>query len=296
MSSLPPVSLVTGATDGIGRATAARLLQQGHQVILHGRNADKLAMVAADLAELGDIDTKLADFASLADVSGLADEICADHGRLDVLVNNAGLLTDHRQLSHDGFELTFAVNYLAPWLLTNRLLTLLGKSAPARVVNVASTAMGGGRINMADLQAEQSFDGWTAYANSKLANVLFSNQLAEKLSDSGVVSNALCPGLIDTNFFHTNSVFANGAYERMRPGMRAPEAGADIPVYLATAAEAQEITGRFYLRGQNRYDREGFRSVLLDWDRDLAASLWQVSMSLLEPWFGAQQDDHKLAN
>ena len=290
MSSFRPISLVTGATDGIGRATAARMLQQGHQLILHGRNADKLATVAAELADLGEVQTMLADFASLDDVARLADEICEQHGRLDVLVNNAGLLTDHRQLSHDGFELTFAVNYLAPWLLTNRLLELLRQSAPARIVNVSSTAMGGGQINMADLQAEHLFDGWSAYANSKLANVLFSNLLAEKLAGSRVVSNALCPGLIDTNFFHTNTVFANGAYERMRPGMRAPEAGADIPVYLAAAPEAQDVSGRFFLRGRSHYDREGCRSVALDWDRELAVQLWDVSKSCVSPWLSFMQD------
>jgi NAD(P)-dependent dehydrogenase (short-subunit alcohol dehydrogenase family) len=165
-----------------------------------------------------------------------------------VLINNAGLLTDHRQTSVDGFELTFAVNVLAPFLLTTRLLDTLKRNAPARVVNVASTAMGGGVIDFSNLQLERRFDGWQAYANSKLMNVLLSNHLAGQIAGSGVVSNALCPGLIDTNFFHTNTLFAGGAYERLRPGMRPPEEGALVPLYLATDPTAGMSNGEFYVR------------------------------------------------
>ncbi len=243
--------LITGATDGIGKATALALAKTGATVILHGRDRAKTSRALAELrAATGNrqLHTVLADFASLDQVAALADEIQTDFGTLNVLINNAGLLTDHRQLSRDGFELTFAVNYLAPFLLTNCLLHLLKQGAPARIVNVASTAMGGGQIHLDDLQAERHFDGWRAYANSKLANVLFSALLAEKLAGTGVVSNSLCPGLIDTNFFHTNQIFANGGYERLRPGMRPPEEGALVPLYLATSEEAGEISGEFFVR------------------------------------------------
>ena len=228
--------LVTGATDGIGKATALALAQRGATVILHGRNAVKLSVaLAEDTAASGNsnLHAVLGDFASLADVDRLADEVSGRFPALNVLVNNAGLLTDHRQLSADGYELTFAVNYLAPFCLTCRLLDTLKANAPARIVNVASTALGGGVVDPDNLQLAHGFSGWQAYANSKLMNVLFSNLLAEKLEGTGVVSNALCPGLIDTNFFHTNSVFANGGYERLRPGMRTPEEGALVPLYLA---------------------------------------------------------------
>jgi NAD(P)-dependent dehydrogenase (short-subunit alcohol dehydrogenase family) len=263
MTATRPLALVSGATDGIGRATAHRLVKLGYRVIIHGRHAEKLAATEAALASHGEVYALRADFASLDDVAGL---------------------TDHRQLSRDGFELTFAVNYLAPWLLTHLLLDVLESSVSARIVNVASTAMGGGAIKLDDLQAERSFDGWGVYANSKLANVLFSNLLADRLRGSGVVSNALCPGLIDTNFFHTNTVFANGAYERMQPGMRTPEEGADIPVYLASAAELQGVTGRFFMRGYGYRSGDAFRAIVPDWDRDLAEALWAKSQEYLSHW------------
>ena len=275
--------LVTGATDGIGKATALALARTGATVILHGRDPAKTAQALADVqAATGSsqVHPVLADFASLDDVAAFADRVHRDFGTLNVLINNAGLLTDHRQLSREGFELTFAVNYLAPFLLTHRLLGLLQRNAPARIVNVASTAMGGGQIRLDNLQAEQRFDGWRAYANSKLASVLFSALLAEKLAGTGVVSNSLCPGLIDTNFFHTNNIFANGGYERLRPGMRTPEEGALVPLFLATAEDAGGITGEFFVRE----GRDGRRPLPLDWDRGLAAALWQRTLDDLAPW------------
>jgi len=241
--------LVTGATDGIGRATARALAEQGASVILHGRNPGKLAAVHEQiLAHSGNrkLHTVIADFASLADVAVLADRVRSEFPDLNVLINNAGLLTDHRQVSADGFELTFAVNYLAPVLLTLKLLSTLNSNAPARIVNVASTALGGGRIDFSNLQLERGFEGWQAYANSKLMNVLFSNCLALKLAGTGVVSNALCPGLIDTHFFHTNTLFAGGQYERMKSHMRSPEEGALVPLYLATDPAAAHSRSRPY--------------------------------------------------
>jgi len=275
--------LVTGATDGIGRATALALARQGAPVILHGRNPAKLAAVHAEIqSHSGNhgLHTVVADFASLADVAALADRVRGGFTGLRVLINNAGLLTDHRQVSADGFELTFAVNYLAPVLLTLKLLTTLESNAPARIVNVASTALGGGRIDFSNLQLEQGFSGWQAYANSKLMNVLFSNCLAHKLAGTGVVTNALCPGLIDTNFFHTNTLFAGGQYERMKSHMRSAEEGALVPLYLATDPAAAHNNGDFFIRE----GRDGRRVLPLDWDKTVADELWARSIRHLEPW------------
>lgn len=272
--------LVTGATDGIGRATALALARQGGRVIIHGRDPDKTAATLQELQEAtgnAELHTVLADFASLEQVAALADEVAAQFPELNVLINNAGHLTDHRQLSADGYELTFAVNYLAPCLLTLRLLETLKANTPARIVNVASTALGGGVIDFADLQLEYNFRGWQAYANSKLANVLFSHMLAEQLAGSGVVSNSLCPGLIDTNFFHTNQVFSQSRYEAMQPGMRSPEEGALVPLYLATDPAAAAINGEFFIRE----GRDGRRALPLDWDRATAARLWELTAELL---------------
>jgi retinol dehydrogenase-12 len=275
--------LVTGATDGIGKATALALAQTKACVIIHGRDPDKTNATLLELRETTDnpnLHMVLADFASLQQVADLAGRLADEFPGLNVLINNAGHLTDHRQLSADGFELTFAVNYLAPFLLTLMLLDTLKANAPARIVNVASTALGGGQINLADLQFEHHFDGWQAYANSKLANVMFSHLLAEQLEGSGVVSNSLCPGLIDTNFFHTNTVFPKPAYERMRPGMRSSKEGALVSLYLATDPAAAEKNGEFFIRE----GRDGRRVMRLNWDRDAAAQLWSVSEALVAPW------------
>jgi len=283
--------LVTGATDGIGKAAARALLQTGVSVILHGRDPVKTGRVVAELSEYGDLDSVIADFASLDAVGKMAVELRQRFGKLDILINNAGLLTDHRQLSQDGFELTFAVNYLAPYLLTRLLLNGAGINTSGRIVNVASSAMGGGAIRFDDLQGEDSFNGWQAYANSKLANVLFSNVLAGRLDDEfadlGAVSNGLCPGLIDTNFFHTNTVFANGAYERMQPGMRTPEEGAAIPAYLALAPEAGSINGKFFMRQPGYFSATEFRPLDMNWDRAVAHRLWEVSQAYVTPWLEA---------
>jgi NAD(P)-dependent dehydrogenase (short-subunit alcohol dehydrogenase family) len=270
--------LITGATDGIGKATALALAERGARVILHGRNPGKLEATLEQLrAATGNESLRgvLADFSSLEQVAALGQRVRTDFPGLNVLINNAGLLTDHWQTSADGFEMTCAVNYLAPFLLTQILLDTVIVNAPGRIVNVASTALGGGRVDFGNLQLEQHFDGWQAYANSKLMNVLFSHHLAGRLAVSGVVSNALCPGLIDTNFFHTNTLFAGGGYARLKPGMRSPAEGALVPLFLATDPAAGQINGAFYVR----QGRDGRRAVPLDWDRAVAAELWAQSLA-----------------
>ncbi len=275
--------LITGATDGIGKATALRLAEIGFRLVMHGRNPEKLKAAAAQVAAVSKTppETVLADFASLQEVAMLAEAVTEKHADLAILINNAGLLTDHRQESRDGYELTWAVNYLAPVLLTERLLPVLQQNAPARIINVASTAMGGGYISFDDLQFHQGFDGWQAYANSKLANVVYSDTLAARLAGTSVVTNALCPGLIDTNFFHTNTVFANGMYERMQPGMRTPEQGADIPVYLATEPELADVSGRFFMRSREPGMNGQIQGLMTRQDAELMQGLNEVTRSTL---------------
>jgi len=278
-----PTCLVTGATDGIGRATALALAERGARVILHGRNPAKLEATVEQLrAATGNesLHPVLADLASLDEVVALCQRVRSDYPGLNVLINNAGLLTDHWQQSADGFEMTFAVNYLAPFLLTQSLLDTVRANVPGRIVHVASTALGGGRVDFGNRQLKRDFDGWQAYANTKLMNVLFSYYLAGRLAGSGVVSNALCPGLIDTNFFHTNTLFAGGGYERLKPAMRPPAEGAMLPLYLADDPAAEGINGAFYVR----QGRDGRRAVALDWDRAVAAELWAQSRAAVERW------------
>jgi len=280
------VCLVTGATNGIGKATAHALAFAGATLVIHGRDPVKTERTQAELkASSGnsDIHSLLADFASLTEVSALARDFKQRFFSLDVLINNAGLLTDHRQLSQDGFELTFAVNHLAPFLLTNLLLDSLISSAPARIAINSSSAMGGGRISFDDLNAENYFDGWSAYANSKLANFLFSNHLAVKLADSRVTSNSFCPGLIDTDLLTGNRDFGETRIMQMRSGMRSAEDGAITPVYLATDSDADEITGAFFLKSHG----DGKVPVPIRWDKAVAERLWNVSLDLTAPWLDA---------
>ena len=258
--------LVTGSTDGIGRATARVLAERGCAVIVHGRNQQRAGAAAREVATATgnqQVTAVAADFASLAQVRELAEQIRANYPRLDVVINNAGIAVRRRQRSADGYESTFAVNHLAPFLLTNLLLDLLRDSAPARIVNVSSGAHSNGQIDFDDLQMEHRFDGWAAYSNSKLANALFTCELARRLDAQQVTANFLHPGVIDTKLLHVN--FGGGS---------PVEVGAQTPVHLALADEVAGVTGAYFV---NR--RRSRASAAAD-DRRLAAELWRVSASL----------------
>jgi len=275
--------LITGATNGIGKATAHAVAAAGGRVIIHGRDRARTQATRSEIqaaSENDDIHMLLADFASLEQVQAMAMEFQQRFGALHVLINNAGLLTDHRQLSFDGYELTFAVNHLAPFLLTNLLLPSLIDSAPARIAINSSSAMGSAQIDLDDLHMERRFDGWTAYANTKLANVLFSNLLAKKLADTSVVSNAFCPGLVDSGLLTGNRDFGTEGVERLRPRMRTPDEGAITPVFLATASEAEDMSGAFFLKSHGA----GKMPVRIPWDADLAQRLWDTSLDLVADW------------
>jgi retinol dehydrogenase-12 len=282
------VCLVTGATNGIGKATAQALASFGATLVIHGRDPLKTERIQEEIkASSGnqDVHTLIADFASLAQVSTLAHDFGQHFGALHALINNAGVLTDHRQISQDGFELTFAVNHLAPFLLTNLLLDTLIDSAPARVAINSSSAMGGGSINFDDLNAEHQFDGWSAYANSKLANFLFSNHLAMKLAGRRVTSNSFCPGLVDTDLLTGNRDFGPAHLAHIRGRMRPAEEGAMTPVYLATDPGAEETSGAFFLKSHGK----GMVPVPVRWDRAVAERLWDVSLALVAPWLDASR-------
>ncbi len=278
---------MTGATNGIGKAIAADLAAQGATVLIHGRSRDKAERTREELVVStgnADIHVLLADFASLADVRALAEQVHARETGLHVLANNAGVLTDHRQMSADGFELTFAVNHLAPFLLTRLLLPVLEASAPSSISFNSSSAMGSAALDFDDLQMERRFDGWTAYANTKLMNFWTSNLLAEGLAekpgDAGVVSNAYCPGLIDTDLLTGNRDFGEARIERMRAQMRSAADGAITPVFLASSPDAVSINGAFFLKSHDA----GRMPLAVDWDRAAATRLWDVSLDCVANW------------
>ena len=231
------IVLVTGATDGIGKATALELARRGWRVILHGRSPHKLNQARAEIAGAVSgalLESVSADLGSLAQVRALAADLLGRFDRLEALVHNAGVFLQERQLSPDGFELTFAVNHLAPFALTFGLLPLL-RASRARVVTVSSVAHNRGRIDFDDLQAARSFDGYRAYAQSKLANVLFANELAARESGQ-LTSNSLHPGVIGTKLLKTG--FGIGG--------ASPAQGAETSVYLVTSPEVETVSGRYF--------------------------------------------------
>ena len=258
--------LVTGSTDGIGRATARELAERGCAVIVHGRDDQRASKAARELAAATgspQVTWVAGDYGSLAEVRAMADRVLHTCPRLDVLINNAGIAVRDRRLSADGYESTFAVNHLAPFLLTNLLLDRLRESVPARIVNVSSGVHARGRIDLDDLQMERRFDGWAAYGNSKLANALFTCELARRLDAAEVTANFLHPGVIDTKLLHVN--FGGGS---------PVDTGARTPVHLALAPEVADITGAYFV------DRRRARASSAAGDRRLAKELWRVSAEL----------------
>jgi NAD(P)-dependent dehydrogenase (short-subunit alcohol dehydrogenase family) len=237
--------LITGATDGLGRSLAARLAAAGATVLLHGRDDDRGRQAQAEIgAETGSerLAWYRADLASLREVRELAERVAADHERLDVLVNNAGVGTTlpgggERLESEDRYELRFAVNYLAPFLLTRLLEPLLVASAPARIVNVSSA--GQAPIDFEDVMLERRYDGVRAYRQSKLALVMLTLDLAESLRDRGVTANCLHPG----TFMPTKMVLAAGI-----DPVDSLEIGVDATMHLVTSANLDGVTGRYYDR------------------------------------------------
>ena len=232
--------LVTGATDGIGRETALQLARMGARVLVQGRDKIKGAQVVADInRETRNKKTSLyiSDFSSLADVKRMAEEIRREHRELHVLVNNAGNFFKERLLSSDGIEMTLAVNYFAPFLLTMLLLDLLKASAPARIVNVASSSHRFIKsIDFENLQSMSNYDSFNAYSLSKLGNVLFTLSLADMLNGTGVTVNALDPGVVDTKLLR-KSYHLEGV---------SPEEGARTSVYLASSQSIEGVSGKYY--------------------------------------------------
>ena len=271
--------LITGGTGGIGRATAIRLASMGARVGITGRNTGRVQRAAAEIASEsgnGAVDGFGADMSSQAAVRRLADEVLAAYPRLDVLINNVGGFWSHRHVTADGLEHTFALNHLAPFLLTSLLLDRLKASAPARIVTVTSGAQSMGTIDFDDLMGEVKYSGQQAYNQSKLANVMFTYELARRLAGTGVTATALHPGMTNTAFSaeDPSRVFA-ALVKVMRPFMRKPERGADTPVYLASSPAAEGLTGQYFA------NREAKKSNKSSYDTEATTRLWRVSADLV---------------
>jgi NAD(P)-dependent dehydrogenase (short-subunit alcohol dehydrogenase family) len=271
------VCVITGATSGIGEVTAARLAADGARTILVARGRDKgERVVHAIEANGGKAELVVADLASFADVRRAAKEILATCPRLDVLVNNAGAIFMNRTLTADGLESTFAVNHLAPFLLTNLLLARLRESAPARIVNVASRAHRGGRIDFDDLERKRSYKGLNAYAQSKLCNILFTYELARRLEGSRVTANCLHPGVIASGFGKNQPGLFELGVRLVAPLLTSAEKGARTSLYLAESKDVEGVTGKYF-----DSDTREVRSSSVSYDVAAQKRLWDVSEKMV---------------
>ncbi len=269
--------VVTGANSGIGKATATGLARQGAHVVMVSRNGARGEAAQAEIQSLTgnpSVDLFIADLSSQAAIRTLAAEIIGSLDSVHVLVNNAGVLVNPRRETVDGLEYTFALNHLAPFLLTNLLLDLLTASASARVITVTSNAHTMGRIRFDDLQARHRFRAMGAYSQSKLGNILFTYELARRVEGLGVTANCVHPGGVNTNFGNNTKGAFSAMFRFFKPLMRSPEKGAETVLYAATAPEMEGVTGEYLV------DREWRASSRRSYDEGLARQLWDVSAEL----------------
>lgn len=274
--------LITGATSGIGQETARALAERGRQVIIAARSEDKARDTVAGIrASTGnrDVDYLLADFSALDSVRDLAAQFLQRYDKLDVLVNNAGAYFLRRQDSADGYEMTLAVNHLAPFLLTDLLLERLKASAPARIVNVASDAHAQATMAFDDLQFEQRYPSFGAYGRSKLANILFTYELARRLEGTGVTANAVHPGFVSTGMGSNNVPPWLGKLFRGMTSLFARDVveGAETVIYLADSPEVEGVSGKYF------EDKTAVSSSPISYDEAVAARLWNLSAQMVAP-------------
>ncbi len=275
------VCVITGGTDGIGKAAALALAAQGAKLLVHGRDPEKGARAIAEIkASSGNpsIEFLQADFSVLADVRRLAAAVLQRTPRVDVLINNAGGIFVKRSLSTDGYEMTFAVNHLAPFLLTSLLVETLKQAGPSRIVTTASNAHRGATIPFDDLQATRKYSPMGVYGVSKLANILFTRALAKRLHGTAVTATCLHPGFVRTSIGRNAndlSPLVKGIFRLMGRFARTPEKGAQTVVYLASSAQVEGASGGYY------FDCKLIQPTPAGQDEVVAERLWQVSERLV---------------
>ncbi len=271
------VCLITGANSGLGKATASELAKMGSTVVMVCRNEGKCEAAMLQIKkESGNdsVDLLIADLSSMQSVMQAADEFRKRYSKLHVLINNAGLFNIRRYVTPQGYERTFAVNYLSTFLLTNLLLERLKASAPSRVVNVSSVAHYGGHINFEDLQSGRRYSGFTAYSQSKLAMILFTRELATKLRGTGITAYSLHPGAVATNIWSRPAGPLGFVMKLPKLFMASPKKGAETIVYLASSPDVEGANGEYFEKKKVR------RSSEESYDLEVAKKLWNVSMQL----------------
>ena len=269
--------MVTGANSGIGKATAMGLAEMSATVILVCRSKEKGEAALSEMREKSgnnSLDLMLADMSSMQSVRQLASEFRRKYDRLHVLVNNAGLFMFTRTTTGDRLETTFEVDYLSHFLLTGLLIDLLKASAPSRLVEVSSVAHYNGHMNFDDLQGEKGYGGWRAYSQAKLAQVLFTYELARRLKGTGVTANCLHPGAVATNIWSRPLGRAGFIMKLLRLFMMGPEGGAKTPIYLASSPDVEGVSGKYFT---NKKEKESSKESN---DEQVARRLWLVSEEL----------------
>ncbi len=271
------VCLITGGNSGIGKATALGLANTGATVVVVSRDRGRGEAAIAEIKQKsanGSVDLTLADLSSQGSIRHLAKDFKDKYGRLHVLISNAGVFLGKRTVTVDGIETTFAVNHLAPFLLTNLLLDVLEASAPARIVNVTSSGERSGTINFDDLQGERTYSGIRAYNQSKLAMILFTYELARRLEGTGVSANCVHPGVVVTNLGRGGDGFFGFLLKFMRPFFSSPEKGAETPIYLASSPEVEGVSGKYFAK------KAEATSSAQSYNEEISRRLWQVSAEL----------------
>jgi len=268
------VCIVTGANTGIGKETALGLARLGATVVMVCRDRERGEAAQREIKQKSgnsNVDLMLCDFSSQNSIRQFVRDFTERHNRLDVLVNNAGVVLRQHSMTEDGLESTFAINHLGYFLVTNLLLDVLKKSAPSRVVNVASTAHKYGKLDISGWPTGRNYSSFGAYANSKLANVLFTYELARRLKGSGVTANCLHPGGVGTNLFRGLPAFMQTLIKLVTIS---PERGARTSIFLASSPEVEGVTGKYFARSKQQRSSEASR------DEEAANILWEVSAEL----------------
>ncbi|AFH47994.1 Dehydrogenase [Ignavibacterium album JCM 16511] len=276
------ICLITGATSGIGKATAYELSKKNYELILIGRNEEKCKKVVNELNRKNtssDVKYYVTDISLIKEVKKLCERLKNDYQRIDVLINNAGARFLQHQLTSEGIELTLATNHLGHFVLTNELLPLLKNSDDARIINVSSAAHGGGKGLIENISDSSSYDGRLQYSNSKLANVLFTYELAERLSNHKIGVFAVDPGGVATNFARNNGLkfwIKHLVYYLLKRQLITPKQAAQTIVYLANSIEVKGQTAKYF------FDMKEKKSSQLSYDKSLQKNLWEMSEELVK--------------
>ncbi len=272
------ICLITGANSGIGKATAIALAHQGAKIVMACRNKDKAELAKNEIVGKSgneEVEIMLVNFASQKSVREFATEFKSKHSKLDILVNNAGLIAQSREVTEDGIEISFAVNHLGHFLLTNLLMEELKNAESARIINVSSEAHRLGSIDFNNLNLENGYSNVKSYANSKLANILFTLELSKRLETDGITANSLHPGVVDSNFAGNSSIFWQALMTMAKPFMVSIEKGAETSVYLASSPEAENMNGKYFVRKKEKEPSKAAKNEAV------AKKLWEVSEKLV---------------